>query len=284
MTALAKNLFELGISIDRISEMGLDISHEDMSSLSFGECVRSLSDDFTVDEIAKMLNKKNDLVSEVLESMEIEPQGESKTSHSVDERFFDNVESCEVAYWLGWMFSAGYVKNNMIDFGLSVPTKDKAVLYSFSHSLSYGGQASHSENEAYDSKISVLEVRSPKICTDLVYLGCAVEGVSSSRPPKIGEEFAPDFIRGMCDGSGLIRNYGKIANVEIHGPYYLLKWLCDVSPVEIRQPSQFKSTYRVVCSGTIKPAEFLSWVYSGNYCASSKKSSAARKVIKKHGQ
>ena len=131
-------------------------------------------------------------------------------SYTLNENSFENITTPQQAYWLGVMYSDGFISltNNYTNyFGISVHEKDEEWLEKFKEFLNYNGEIKHyqttsgyKENTPYVR----LLIGNNKIVQDLQKLG-VVEHKSKiiNQLPDI--PFLDDFIRGYIDGDGSLR-------------------------------------------------------------------------------
>ena len=128
-------------------------------------------------------------------------------NYIIDESCFETIDNPDKAYWLGVMYSDGYIskaRKYTNSFGLSVSEKDLEWLEKFKKFLNYNGEIKHYVvTGGYNpgSKYVRLIIGNNKIVEDLEKLG-VVEHKSKiiSCLPNI--PFLDDFIRGYIDGDG----------------------------------------------------------------------------------
>lgn len=128
-------------------------------------------------------------------------------NYTIDESCFEIIDNPDKAYWLGVMYSDGYIskaRKYTNSFGLSVSEKDLEWVEKFKSFLKYNGEIKHYiVTDGYNpgSKYVRLIIGNNKIVEDLEKLG-VVEHKSKiiSCLPNI--PFLDDFIRGYIDGDG----------------------------------------------------------------------------------
>lgn len=128
-------------------------------------------------------------------------------NYTLNEKIFEVIESPEQAYWLGVMYSDGYIttKNYTNYFGISVAEKDKEWLEKFKNFLSYNGEihlyytskGAYVENRPYVRLI----IGNNKVVEDLKKLG-VVEHKTKLLKSLPNIPYMDDFIRGYIDGDG----------------------------------------------------------------------------------
>lgn len=144
---------------------------------------------------------------------------------TLNEDSFENIDSPEKAYWLGVMYSDGYINKTekyTNFFGLSISTKDREWLEKFKKFLNYNGNINDyfvSGGYKTGTPYSRLLIGSNKIVEDLEKLGVVEHKTKLiQRLPNIS--FLDDFIRGYIDGDGSLRK--NCPNIRICGNYNFL--------------------------------------------------------------
>lgn len=136
---------------------------------------------------------------------------------TLNENIFDQIDTPDKAYWLGVMYSDGYIsKTNQYTnyFGLSISSKDKEWLLKFKKFLNYSGNIHDYKTGTSSYKpgteYSRLQVGNNHIVKCLEYFGIVEHKTKIiSRLPNIN--FKDDFIRGYIDGDGsLLKEYPQI--------------------------------------------------------------------------
>lgn len=133
----------------------------------------------------------------------------SHLKYKCNENYFENIDSEDKAYWLGFLFADGYVNkrpgsDRLI---LALSTKDKKHIELFKKSI-------NSENPIIDSIIktgimkgkeySKISITSNKLISDLENLGCTSKKSLTLKFPNLKKELIPHFIRGYFDGDGSV--------------------------------------------------------------------------------
>lgn len=148
----------------------------------------------------------------------------------LNEEIFHNISSPEQCYWLGVMYSDGYLidyKTGSKGFGISVKSSDKEWLEQFKSFLQWNGEIKTYTNHTSFGVVEYCRVliRSDKIVEDLISYGCGFQKTFKiEHLPEV--PYKEDFIRGVIDGDGSIRaNNSKI--ITISGGYNFLKEIGD---------------------------------------------------------
>lgn len=155
----------------------------------------------------------------------------------INEDSFTFIDSPEKAYWLGVMYSDGYISKNKYTnkFGIGISIKDKEWLEKFKKFLNYSGEIKSYRVRESGYKPNAEYVRlligNNKIVADLEKWG-VVEHKSKklSRLPQI--DFLDDFIRGYIDGDGSLRK--DYPCFQISGTKNFLQSIADYLKIDYR--------------------------------------------------
>lgn len=129
---------------------------------------------------------------------------------TLNENFFHEIDSPEKAYWLGVMFSDGYI-NETHEYtnymGISVQIGDKAWLERFRDDLNYSGDVNvykQTVGYAVGSEYARLLIGNNQLVEDLKSYGITSnKSYEDLHMPDIN--FKDDFIRGLFDGDGSLK-------------------------------------------------------------------------------
>lgn len=140
--------------------------------------------------------------------------------YQVNENAFENIETEEQAYWLGFLYADGFVTNhNSKKIGITLAERDKGHLCKFNSYLNsnypiktYVQTAGYAVGKNYCR----LMITSEKMYDDLVKYGVVEHKTYALEYP----DFLPDnlqwhFLRGYCDGDGCITHNGNSYAVKI---------------------------------------------------------------------
>jgi hypothetical protein len=116
--------------------------------------------------------------------------------------FFDNIDSPDKAYVLGWIVSDGYVNKYKLTFclnDLDILEKIKSIMSS-KHKITESNYYDKRTNKTYTRYF--LQISSIKIIKSLNNLGVYQAKSFDVSLPKISNELYPHLIRGIFDGDG----------------------------------------------------------------------------------
>ena len=174
--------------------------------------------------------------------------------YSLDENFFENIDTEHKAYWLGFIYADGSLSKtapkargkNRLQIFLS--KKDICILENFKKDLCFTGpihtnKYDNSYNKRDGVEVCYMQVNSSKLCSDLEGLGYVSNRYSI---PNIPNRFVRDFIRGYFDGDGCMSVY----EYDNKGPYNVYhrkaREFSITSPEEIIL--QFKKIFEEQCN------------------------------------
>jgi hypothetical protein len=136
---------------------------------------------------------------------------------------FNNIDTEEKAYWLGFIYADGTNGKNNNLFRISLSIKDEQHILLFKKCIESEHKITYAETndpfgygggEVYKS--AILSISSKEISQALKKLGINGNKTTYSQLPQIDEKFWSHFIRGYFDGDGSITySIGKTGKVLI---------------------------------------------------------------------
>jgi len=148
-------------------------------------------------------------------------QGYNSRKCSVNESFFDVIDTPDKAYILGWIISDGYVNKNKLVFNL----KDLDILETIKHIL--GSTHKITTTNVLDKRTNKiytgysLQICSKKIVSSLNKLGIHQAKSFTVDLPKIPNKLYQHLIRGIFDGDGYI-GIGKTVVGELYPRFSII--------------------------------------------------------------
>lgn len=139
---------------------------------------------------------------------------EQALKYSVNEHFFEKVDTEEKAYWLGFMYADGFIQSkrplNSRKIGISLTESDGKHLEKFKKALNYTGPIKiYNPSPKYCYKgtkpYARILIASDKLALDLIKLGCVENKTTILKYPteeQVPFELQKHFIRGYIDGDG----------------------------------------------------------------------------------
>lgn len=128
--------------------------------------------------------------------------------YTLNENIFENIDTPDKSYWLGVMYSDGYISKQKYTnkMGLSVKYIDEEWLVKFKEFLNYNGEIGHYTGITTYGETSYVRllIGNNKIVSDLEKWGVVEHKTKIiSKIPDI--PYKEDFIRGYIDGDGSLR-------------------------------------------------------------------------------
>ena len=130
-----------------------------------------------------------------------------KRTYELNEELFDNIDSVDKAYWLGFLFADGYNQEDRNAITIALQSSDEKHLKKFQKFLSSNIPVKHYITKGYESvKITISSYHMSRA---LAQLGCVKAKTKIRKYPIIPSEFNRDFIRGYFDGNGCFSHSDK---------------------------------------------------------------------------
>jgi hypothetical protein len=140
--------------------------------------------------------------------------GQKTRIKKINENYFDNIDTPNKAYILGWVLSDGYVSKNKLVFGI----KDLEILEFIKNEM--GSEHKISETFVFDNRTNKtyqqyrLQICSKKISESLNKLGVYQSKSFTVDLPKIKKELYSHLLRGLFDGDGYIGEGKNSSNIS----------------------------------------------------------------------
>lgn len=156
-------------------------------------------------ECAEELDISQSTVLRTLKRNDLKSRGclGGKRIFSVNEDYFEEIDTPLKSYFLGWMYSDGYIMNK--GFGLTVSYKDGYILDYLKSDIEYKGRLYiKKENKSSKPCISLI-ISCKKLRKDIISKGVIPKkSLILKFPEFIDNKLTPHFIRGLFDGDGCI--------------------------------------------------------------------------------
>lgn len=169
---------------------------------------------YATERIAKELNLPLSRMVEFIKEELLETKAIKKINRSTSKRvkyslnvhFFDEINSQEKAYWLGFLFADGSLHKNKLTIRLS--KEDKNHLYRFIASIEFTGEPEDVQvdtNFKKNAEISHLQINSTELARALnKYMPFGKKSDKLIFPQWLDQKLIWDFIRGYFDGDGFV--------------------------------------------------------------------------------
>ncbi len=230
-------------------------------------------------EIAKIYNINASAVCYLLNKFGVERRDDKhKSKFYLNEDFFEDIDSREKAYWLGFIFADGYITKDSY-VGIALNSCDKEHLEKFKkaigsnhiiHTYKCSDNCFSNPNNYY----SRLLFKSEKMCSDLEKIGCVEHKSLVLSFPKISPLFYKDFIRGYFDGDGSLSFSKKSYDFKIIGTKEFLIEIFNILNKELSLDLSDKNLYQRIKSdkntfyssvgNKNKTKKFLNYIYKSS--------------------
>ncbi len=190
-----------------------------------------------------------------------------KRMYELNENFFEQINTEEKAYFLGLLYSDGYVdkKRNLV--GITLQEQDMELLEKLRNILNYNKPLKFKIPKQPNRKnLYILDMYSKKIHQDVIKLGCLqAKSLILEFPTKkqVPPHLLRHFIRGYFDGDGSINREISIVSTN----NFLLKLDKILSNLSIEHKyydMECNDITKVICIFKRKSVlKFCEWIYSG---------------------
>lgn len=184
-----------------------------------------LSTNISLTNLCKKYNLKRFTFTNYLKSKNIN----TKRKLSFNESIFENIDSENKAYWLGFLYADGCVIYNENQkryvLELTLCEKDYIHLEKFKDFLNCNNKITYRDKQ----KAYRIFINSKKMCSDLIKLGCIPNKSLKLKFPNrsiVNKKYLKHFIRGYFDGDGCISiNKKNTFQITLLGTFEFLKSL-----------------------------------------------------------
>ncbi len=201
---------------------------------SYPQIIKLYKSGKTSAEIAHIYGCKGNTISYILNKNNIAIRGyreRCERKYSLDERYFQNIDTPMKAYFLGWAMSDGcvvYNKDNGSRYTLKIKENDIEILEEFKKEIKYDGPiATETKGRKYSAKR--INVCSTTFVENLMSHGVIPnKSTTMTKPIGIPYDLECHFIRGYFDGDGSIMLAHKNTNfyrLEFCGNITMMQWI-----------------------------------------------------------
>lgn len=208
--------------------------------------------------------------------VQIRKQEETSKRYPLNEHYFDNIDTPNKAYILGFIYADGNVDDKSL-FQISLQERDLHILESMKREfgcpdrpLIFDARSKKNENH---KNMFMLSIKNKEFRNGLVKHGVIPRKTHEIKYPDfLPASLDKHFIRGLLDGDGCIHgtevNNKQNSNVDIIGTRELCVAIADIlnnelsihcSIVDVHNKDT--NTYRVTISGRLQCVKFLDWLY-----------------------
>lgn len=166
--------------------------------------------------IANELRISEERVKRILAKNNIQINGHRKSRriYTINENFFEKIDSPEKAYVLGFLYADGNISSNLKSVRFLNQLKDIEILEKIVSLIfvdEFKIKIDKNRNRAR------FDISSKKMVKDLISLGCTPKKSLTLKFPtleQVGKEFQSHFLRGYFDGDGCVYLKGTCLNIS----------------------------------------------------------------------
>ena len=170
--------------------------------------------------IANQFNTSTQAIRTVLRKNNVEVLSIAELKHLEYPRnscYFENIDSADKAYWLGFLYADGYISKNG-EIRINLMKEDEQHLYKFLAAIDAINNTIKYSRKLTETKIyeqAYCNLRDIKMVNDLADKGCVNNKSLILKFPynKLRSDLYSHFIRGYIDGDGSI-NYTCFGNAK----------------------------------------------------------------------
>ena len=140
---------------------------------------------------------------------EYKTNSKRKNRYTLDENYFEEINTQQKSYILGLIYADGYVGNEKFN-NISLTQKEYKLLYEVKKELEFTGRIRLGNKGGFENSKPgyVLNFSSEKVANDLRKLGLyPKKSLTIDKIPNIRDELKRHFLRGYFDGDGSISKY-----------------------------------------------------------------------------
>lgn len=197
---------------------------------------------------------------------------------------FDNIDTAEKAYWLGFIVADGYLNSKKHMLRIKLGNVDKTHLEKFINFI--GGDLSMLKSEIHNITGKTqwyVSMYSKEICNALIQLNVEQAKSGKEHVPPIPQEYYRDFIRGLWDGDGFIRE--TLNGIGLVGSKEILSFVqnifnqnLNIKPLKIYD---HYNTYKIEYRSTQRAIPLIiNFLYQPNGIALDRKKELANQIKK----
>lgn len=222
--------------------------------------------------IAEKYNISRSVIKRILnENLNKEEIRERTSQYQANYNSFENIDTPQKAYWLGFLAADGcvYVREHNASIILNIHERDVQHLEKFKGFLQSNVKINHHiQTEGYSNNTPMVKLvlNSKKMAQDLIDKGVTPRKSLTLNIPNIDKEYYLPYILGYFDGDGSISELksGEFS-ISFVGTKEILEWINSVlnisNHLEKRQQND-SNNYYIRCGGFNKPYEILKQLYN----------------------
>ncbi len=227
------------------------------------------TDNYTCKQLGEIFNISGVAIGGLLKRrcVKLKPQTELQRKYSLNEDYFDNIDSEDKAYFLGILYADGYNNTDRFSVNLSLQARDVDILNKLSKYIETDKpfQKIEFKNDNHSTQYRMV-IANKKISSRLSELGCIKKKTFFIEYPILmPSTLDRHFVRGYFDGDGYI---GKVAATLV-GTECFCKAISKILKKEIgintslstRHPDRNHNIRSLGINGRKQMLKFIDWMY-----------------------
>ena len=219
-------------------------------------------------KLAKQFNVSRTVMTRIIKEQKLEIRQDNH-SYYAEYRMFQNIDTAEKAYWLGFIAADGCIfeRKDNASVKLNIHERDELHLEKLRTFLKGNMPIKHIiQNDGFSNNTPMVRIdfNSVEMVEDFKKHGVPPRKSLILKPPLIDEQFYLPYILGYFDGDGSIFETGNEFGISIEGTKEILEWINSLlnisSSLEQRKESD-KNNYYIRCGGTNKPYSIMKQLY-----------------------
>ncbi len=222
-------------------------------------------------KIGKKFNVSKSVIKRVLTEANIEIKHDNHIYHANFD-YFENIDSNEKAYWLGFLAADGnvYVRPENATIGINIHSKDRAHLEKFNKSIEGNYPIKDTVTSvgfSNNTPMSKITINSKKMAQNLIDKNVTPRKSLTLQPPNISNLYYLSFIAGYFDGDGSIScsQDKKTYYISFLGTKEILEWIKEnlnwKDALLKKRKDDDKNNFYISCGGINKPYKLISTFY-----------------------
>jgi|688.fasta_scaffold289148_2 hypothetical protein len=202
------NLFNISVSTvqRKLKKNGITLTSK-YCTLNDDEVLKQYSLLKNIHKVAEYFNISTGPIKRVLKTNGIDL---TNRRYDVNHKYFEKIDSEEKAYWLGFLYADGYIRErkfgNSLELKLSVKDNEHLELFrrclNSNHKISYRISKTHNNGKPSFSHMGHLAIYSSELVNYIKSHGFHSRKTFTISKPNLTGDLMRHFIRGYFDGDG----------------------------------------------------------------------------------
>lgn len=258
------------------------------------DIVRKYVSGMSTPAIADMLNVTHAAILKVLKKNNIQRRTaeECHRQYQLNEGFFDNIDTEEKAYFLGFLYADGSNQKASNFIKIDLAEKDKELLQKFAKLLYPKSPRQHVkiQDRGEKGRFAHLTIHSKHMCHQLEKLGCVPQKTFKIVFPNwLREDLIRHFVRGYFDGDGSVNiNYkkGRSSFLKITSTKEMTTSIRDIIASRLNitcclYSHKSSPVFDVCTSGDRQLKKILDWMYDCSTIRLARKAKKHQELLRK---